>query len=272
MSHSDTSGLLSGVAITAALIGLVFYMRWRQLVAIRAGLFDAGAADARIVGISAVTGTLQGRPVRYAVSGADFNRSSRKWLTTASASLPPGAALLEMHLTPQTSRDPELVALGLEIDVTVGEPLFDAAFVVEAAPAETARAVLDAKTRSTLRALLPCELHVAGGEVFFRKKDNLSEAFEVREVATLVAGVATRTGSVGLELEDGKLRALGEAGGYRGVSAADAGALLAGEGAHAELAQLRAVRNRRRARNQTMALTIVLVVGLVVMFFAWMHH
>lgn len=272
MHHPDTNGLLSVVVIVAAFVALAVYMRRRRLVAMRAGLFDAGAADARIAGMSSVTGTVQGRPLRYVVSGADFDRSPRKWVTTASASLPPGAALLEMHLTPQTSRDPDLVARGLEIDVTVGEPLFDAAFVVEAAPAETARAVLDAKTRSTLRALLPCELHVAGGEVMFRKKDNLSEAFEVREVASLVAGVATRTGSVGLELEDGKLRALGEAGGYRGVSAADAGALLAGEGTHAELAQLRAVRSRRRARNQTMVLILLLAVGLVVMLFALMRR
>lgn len=270
MSHSG--GLLSVVAIIAAFIAFAVHMRRRRLVAMRAGLFDAGAADARIAGVSSVTGTIQGRPVRYAVSGVDFDRSQRKWLTTASASLPPGAALLEMHLTPQTSRDPDLVARGLEIDVTVGEPLFDAAFVVEAAPAETARAVLDPKTRSTLRALLPCELHVAGGEVSFRKKDNLSEAFEVREIAGLVAGVATRTGSVGLELEDGKLRALGEAGAYRGVSAADAGALLGGEESHAELARLHAVRGRRRARNQTMVLTVLLVVGLLVALFVWMRR
>src|ERR1700722_18591664 len=150
---------LSGFLVFTILLGALIFFRLRELNAIRQGFELAGASDARIQWMSVVAGTVRGREVRYATEMSIKNARTTQGWTTARAPIPTGAAEVEMHLTPETPRETRLVQRGLAVDVEVGEPLFDAAFLVEAAPAETVRAILDAPTRSTLRSLRPCELH-----------------------------------------------------------------------------------------------------------------
>src|ERR1700722_2326941 len=160
-SHDSGVGFFGLTFFGVFFAGVAFY-RWRQLASMREGMELAGATDARITGIQGARGTIQGRLVRYVtVSG----HKGFTGFTRATAPFPPGAPQLELHLKPQTRDDEGLVQRGEEIDVVVGDPPFDSAFVVEAAPAETVRALLDPHTRSMLRALLPCELHIAGEEV-----------------------------------------------------------------------------------------------------------
>jgi hypothetical protein len=264
---SDSGAGFFGVVFFGVLFaGLAFY-RWRQLAAIRRGMMLAGAIDARIAGVDGAVGTIHGRLVRYVtVSG---NKRGNGY-TKASAPLPPGAAMLELHLKPESARDKELVRRGEEVDVIVGEPVFDGAFVVEAAPAHTARALLDAPTRSTLRALLPCELHIAAGQVEFRKGGVLIEPAEVSEIALLVGGLAARMPDLGLEQEERQLRALhtaqGPMDGYRGIGPGETASRLAeGEGAR-EMAHLGEVRRRRAHKNALFAVTVG--VFCVIAFFA----
>jgi hypothetical protein len=213
-------------------------------VGLRDAFAKAGSDDAHIDGIGSVAGTVQGRPVRYLTE----TRKKNGGRTIATAPVPPGAAEVEIHLRPQTERDAELVERGLAIDVVVGEPLFDAAFLVEAAPEETVRALLDASTRAKLRALRPCELHVADGEVIFRKPGKITDPVMVSEVVRLMGGLAARLVAVGHEVEGQRMKALQEAdAGYRGVTAVEATAKLAGHGASRELKVLHAVRARRVA-------------------------
>ena len=264
---SDSGAGFFGLALFAvSFAGLIFY-RWRQLVAMRRGMMLAGAIDARIAGVDGAVGTIHGRLVRYiTVSG---NKRGHGY-TKASAPLPPGAAKFELHLKPERARDKELVERGEEVDVVVGEPVFDGAFVVEAAPADTARALLDAPTRSMLRALSPCELHIARGQVEFRKGGVLIEPAEVSEIALLVGGLAARMPALGLEQEERQLRALHTAGGpvdgYRGISPGETASRLAEGEAVREMAHLTAVRRRRAHKNAVFAVTVG--VFCVMAFFA----
>jgi hypothetical protein len=255
-----------GLALVLLVMGTagvaLAYRRWRELLSMRQGLVLAGARDAKIVGMSTVMGTIHGRLVRYLAQPRQKGSSGR---TVVIALVPPRAAPVEMHLTPQKESDASLVERGLAIDLQVGEPLFDAAFVVEAAPAETVRALLDAPTRSALRGLLPCELHVAGGEVVLRKPAQLTEVAEVRSLAELVGGLAARLGSVALELEEKRLHAPRDGGAaYRGVTATEAVASQGDATASQELAQLHTVRQRRRAQNQTLVLTGAVIVAAII--------
>jgi hypothetical protein len=236
-------------------IGGAAYSWWRVLVGLRDGFVTAGAQDVRIDGINSVVGTLQGWPVRY-VAAMRKSGLSATW-TIATAAVPKGAIDVELHLRPQTARDASLVERGLAIDLIVGEPLFDAAFLVEAAPEDAVRAILDAPTRARLRALLPCELRVAEGEVLFRRAGQHTEPAVVCAVVKLVGGLASRLASVGREVEQKKMRVLQEAGlGYRGVTPLEAVAKLAEHGASRELQVLHAVRANRWAER------VELVVGI----------
>jgi hypothetical protein len=257
---SDKSAGLFGLAFFGVFFAALAIYRWRQLASMRQGMMLAGAIDARIAGFQSAVGTIDGRLVRYvAVNGS----KSGKGHTRASAQVPPGGAVLELHLVPESARDKERVQRGEEVDVVVGEPLFDQAFVVEAAPAETVRALLDARTRSTLRALLPCELHIDRGEVRFRKSGVLIRPAEVCEIARLVGGIAARMPALGLEQREEQLRALqalqGEVGGYRGVSAGETTSRLAESDLAREMAHLREVRRRRMQQKVILSVAVGLI-------------
>jgi hypothetical protein len=259
-----SDGALSGFLVFAVLLGALVFFRWRELSAIRQGFELAGANDARIQWMSVVAGTVQGRAVRYATEmGIKNTRNNQGW-TTVRAPIPTGAAEVEMHLTPETPREKHLVERGLAVDVEVGESQFDAAFLVEAAPAETVRAILDPATRSTLRNLRPCELHIADGEVLFRKPGKLIASFEVREVVELVAGVSARLASVGFEVQERRLQGVSheDGAGYRGVTAMEASAKLGLRGESPEIARLQVVRGRRELRRLGMVAAAVLLVGV----------
>jgi hypothetical protein len=58
--------------------------------------------------------------------------------------------------------DAKLVERGQEVDVEVGDPIFDEKVLVEAAPAEVARAARDAPTRATRRTAAPPRVLPAG--------------------------------------------------------------------------------------------------------------
>jgi hypothetical protein len=266
MSSYGTSGSdagFFGLTFFGLFLGGIAFYRWRQLAAMREGMALAGADDARFAGIQGAVGTIHGRLVRYVtVTG---NRGS-KGHTRASAPLPPGSARLELHLKPESPGDKLLVQRGEEIDVVVGEPLFDAAFVVEAAPEETVRALLDAPTRSMLRALLPCELHIADGEVRFRKAGVLVAPVEVCEIALLVGGLAARLPALGLAQQEQQLHALqGRGDGYRGVSAGETTSRLAEDDVARAMAHLREVRGRRARQNAVLAVTLC-VLGVIAFF------
>jgi hypothetical protein len=88
-----------------------------------------------------------------------------KW-TLVAADLP-AKYPLELHVCEQDPSREREVARGLRVDITVGDPQFDAEYIIEAAPTDVACALLDSETRALVRVALVgrgCELATSGTE------------------------------------------------------------------------------------------------------------
>jgi len=64
----------------------------------------------------------------------------------------PKAYPLAIHVRRQTRSDQQVIARGDMVDVLIGEQVFDDAFLVEAAPADVVRALIDPEVRALLTA------------------------------------------------------------------------------------------------------------------------
>src|ERR1019366_307630 len=103
---------------------------------------------------------------------------------------------LEMELRPETARELRNLEHGRAIDLVLGDEAFDDSFIVEAAPSDMARALLDRNTRTALLAFYPCVLTLAGGELRFVKTGYLDEHAEIARVLELCTDVASRLGTL----------------------------------------------------------------------------
>lgn len=97
-------------------------------------------------------GTRAGIPieVRFALRGTGYERTSydRRW-TEIEVQLPHGYAL-SLYVRRHEWTDPLLIERGAMVDIELGDPAFDRAFLVEAGPARIARIVLDSSVRRVL--------------------------------------------------------------------------------------------------------------------------
>jgi hypothetical protein len=251
--------------VTAAVGGLFLCMVYvsirRAAPSLRDALEDAGAERIRTEGDS-VHALLRGRPIHCVRLAQDLTSPVR---IEASTPAPAGSPALTMSLRPQGPADADRVKRGEAIDVVVGDRVFDAEFLVEAAPAETAKAVLAHDVRDSLKELAPCELDVDGERIVVRKAGVEPDGAEPAMMAHLLLEVADRLAAAGGALERARLGALGEGQAYRGPTAeSSAQALGVMEGA-AEIARLKDIfRRRRSSRRVRIALPLaVLAVGLV---------
>ena len=169
--------------------------------------------------------------------------------------LAPGGPALVMDLRPQTMREERNIARGDAIDVELGDPGFDHAFVVEAAPSAIVRAVLDETVRAGLLALAPCQLTCAAGHL---KLSKAGVWFAERDVAGIVV-VCLRVREALERLPEGVAHGR-DATGYRGERVAPSGEELAR--AADEIAEVRRVRRTRR--QSTSANAGLIVLGLLV--------
>jgi hypothetical protein len=104
--------------------------------------------------------TLRGTPGDFAgPSPADDD----PWSLHCRVRLPTHAPAFELDLRPHDAGERERVDTGEAIDVTLDDEMFDAAFVVEAAPSDLIRTLFDARGRAALQALAPCRLRREGG-------------------------------------------------------------------------------------------------------------
>src|ERR1019366_8135134 len=108
----------------------------------------------------------------------------------------PAATALEMELRPETARELRNLEHGRAIDLVLGDDAFDDSFIVEAAPSDMARALLDRNTRTALLAFHPCVLTLSGTELRFVKTGWLDEHAEIARVLALCADVASRLGAL----------------------------------------------------------------------------
>jgi hypothetical protein len=256
--RSSLLGFLVALPGVGVMLGYLYFLRRRELGEVRSGFQLAGSTDAAIDGFTSVVGTVRGRVLRYE-PGAQRRASGRR-TCEATMALPAGVADVEIHLMPQTKTTESLVRGGLQIDVPVGDVQFDPQVVVEAAPAELVRAVLDDRTREHVLALMPCVVHVAGGRARIERKAGELTAERVRRELALLLAVGERLATVGAEVGAKKVHALAEAGeGYRGVSAEGARAALSEPTGPAELEKLRAVRRERGRTGLGLAIALAVI-------------
>lgn len=245
----------------ALLVGPIVAVLIRVRRARRKALVDAlralGASDVR-TGWGHASATVQGVAVRWEMrAAARFAPPT----TVCSARLVEPAPF-ELHLRPQTRDELREVRAGRAIDVKVGDRAFDDCFIVEAAPAELARALLDEPTRAGLSALRPPPVvSLAGGRLRVQIVGVPAEAL-ARDIASLVVGMARRVVELPNVLaEQHRVEAQRhDAGGYRGPPPRTALAPGASTKGDHELARLHAARRRRAIRQAAM-----IVLGLAVL-------
>jgi hypothetical protein len=204
-----------------------------------------------------VHGRVHGIPMHYTV----YAGRNRTTYTVCRAALPPARSPFEMDLRPETASELRAVEKGRAIDLVLGDEGFDDSFVVEAAPSEVARALLDERSRTGLLAFHPCRMTVLGDELLFKKSSSLNELAEVKRVLELCAHVGGRLETVPSLLHEARLTQSheGELGGYRGPSALAIRGLGQTSEMAAEIEALHRIRQRRTVVATVQAIAIAML-------------
>jgi len=229
--------VLASIAVIAA---ASFAARNARLGVIEEAFRSLGGVPGRT--IQGVEATLHGLSVRYTLTSR-----RRNVMTLCTAVLSIERPAFEMDLRPETRWGVRDVEHGRAIDLVLGDEAFDDSFLVEAAPADMARALLDRDTRTALLAFFPCRLTVQGSELRFSKAALLDEFAEVRRVLELCTRVRSRLESLPTLLHEERLALAreGESAGYRGASPDAIRTLATSSQSTDELAALRRIRARR---------------------------
>jgi hypothetical protein len=255
-------GTLVVLASTAVIIGASFAARNARLRVVEEAFRSLGGEPRRT--LRGIEGPVRGLSVRYS-----FSSGKRRVVSTlCCASLPIERPAFEMDLRPETRWGARDVEHGRAIDLVLGDQDFDDSFLVEAAPADLARALLDRETRTALLAFHPCRLTVLHDELRFSKMAELGEFAEVRRVLELCTHVRSRLESLPAVLHEERLALAREGAatsGYRGPSPLAIGALATTSQSAGELAALRRIRTHRAMLRSAQAAAVV-ALGIV----AWL--
>ena len=250
--------------IAAFLIGAKLRANRRRLAVVEDTLRAMGAQPKRFG--NNVQGTVRGVAVSYQLDDSDENSPPR---TVCRASLAGPAPAFEMDLRPQTASEERHVLRGRAIDLAMGDPAFDDAYIVEAAPSDIARAILDGRARADLLAAHPCRLKVSSKGFCWEKQARVDNASDVRRIVELCVFAAERLGALQVEFHDREMSRAFASAGYRGPSpeALRTAWASAPEAGRAEIDALKAVRARRRAWQ--VRWVGLVVVSLILFFSVW---
>jgi hypothetical protein len=254
-------GTVIVVASMVAIVGGTLAARRARLRVIEEAFRSLGGEPTRKLG--SVEGILRGLVVHFDPYSGNRNRSRTICRLTLPVECPP----FEMELRPATRWGVRDVEHGRANDLALGDPRFDESFIVEAAPAEHARALIDSQTRTAMLTFHPCQLTVIGKELRFTKAEAISEFAEVQRVLELCTYIGSRLGTMPAQLHEERLALAreGESAGYRGPSPHAIGALVTSSQGAGELAALRAMRTRRTMLRSAQAAAVV-AIGIV----AWL--
>lgn len=254
-------GTLLVIASGAAIAGASIAARNARMRVVEDAFQSLGGEPGRVSW--GVRGAVRGIVVHYRLNSG--KRQARRTICTVRLSIQRPA--FEMDLRPETRWGRRDVEHGRAIDLALGDAQFDDSFLVEAAPAELARALLDAETRTAMLAFHPCRLTVLGDELRFTKNELLGEFAEVRRVLELCTHVGSRIESLPAQLHEERLAQAreSESAGYRGPSADAIRALATSSQASGELAALKRMRARRTILRSAQA-AMVVALGIV----AWL--
>src|SRR5579859_7204539 len=157
-------GTLVAVASIAVILAASLAARNARLRVIEEAFRSLGGQPRRT--IRGIEGPVRGLPVRYSVM-TNRRQTPQVKRTLCCAELSIERPAFEMDLRPETSWGVRDVERGRAIDLVLGDQAFDDSFLVEAAPADVARALLDQQTRTALLTFHPCQLTVLHDEVRF---------------------------------------------------------------------------------------------------------
>jgi hypothetical protein len=273
--------MIFAVGAFAALLASAHAARQEKFRVIQDELRALGASPMRSG--NAVMGSIGGMAVTYELrptrrrtaSAANTWSGSSTYQTFCTALIPGDCPRLEMELRPQNAAELRQVEKGRAIDLVLGDEMFDDAFIVEAAPSETARALLAEPIRAALLTFMPCRLTIAAQEHCFEKDGSVDEPGEVRRLVELCVGACARLASLSGQMQQQQLALAGELGGYRGPSPEALRALGASSRDQAEIEALNAARRRRKNwRKAQMVSGILLAVLFLITWLAFGggHH
>jgi hypothetical protein len=255
-------GTLVAFASIAVIVAASIAARDARLRVVEEAFRSLGGEPRRT--LRGIEGPVRGLPVRYS-----FTSDRRQiWRTLCCADLSIERPAFEMDLRPETRWGARDVEHGRAIDLVLGDQAFDDSFLVEAAPADVARALLDPETRTALLTFHPCRLTVARDELRFSKMAPLAEFAEVRRVLELCTHVRSRLQSLPALMQEERLARARESAplaGYRGPSPQVLSALASSSESGEELAALQRIRARRTMLRSAQAAAVV-ALGIV----AWM--
>ena len=240
-----------GALVFAALVLAVATTNRQRLETIIAAVKEVDAAGASSVrarqfGLNAV---VRGVPVRWDVLGGGRGNPVH---TVCMVSLPQAPRFL-LELRKQTGEELEQVRAGRAVDVLVGDPAFDDAFIVEAAPADVAKKLLDADTRRMLLAMQPVRVGVAKGALWIDVIGAVGHVAIAKSMLELVLALARKIGELPRALAEERMatearEAPGAA--YRGATPESASTVeVWSPAAEKEIAALVLARKRREQRT-----------------------
>ncbi|WP_437936859.1 hypothetical protein [Sorangium sp. So ce341] len=161
---------------------------------------------------ASVRGHIGDQPVTFEIKTKSVGSMTLTW-TEAHVPIHAGLDLL-LSIRPSTARDEREVARGDAVDHRLGDPAFDAAFIVEGAPERLVREIVDEEVRRGLLALRPDHVFSGPGALTLQMPDWVDEA----ERAALLVRTAARLGAACAEISRRQLADVGRAdtSGYRG--------------------------------------------------------
>ena len=256
--------LVGAPLLFAALVRVVSRtdrQRWETIVA---AMREVEATDLRKRAFG-LLGTVRGVPVRWDALGGGRGNPVH---TVCSVSLVhPPRFLMDLRL--QTGEELAQVRAGRAVDVIVGDQAFDDAFIVEAAPSDAAKKLLDAEIRRMLLAMRPVRLCVAKDALWLDVMGVVGHVAIAKSMLELVLSLTRKLGEIPRTIAEERMTAEArEAPGvaYRGTTPESAGAMDAwSPHGEKELATLLLARKRRQQRTWT---TTGIVIALYLAFAA----
>jgi hypothetical protein len=184
---------------------------------------------------------------------------NRSIITCCLVLIPQERQRLDMDIRPRTAVALNQLEHGGAIDLGTGDEAFDGAFMVEAAPSDAARLLLDEETRTTLLRFRPCRMTIAEGELRFEKNAFVDEPGQIAKLVELCVQTVLRLMDLPADL---RARRFGEAAlraGYRGP---DPESLRASDPSENEAAEHAKLREARAQRHRGDALFLVTLFGI----------
>jgi hypothetical protein len=252
----------AGALVFAAVVLLVSSSNRERREMLVAAMKELDATDVRARSFG-LHGVVRGVPVRWDVLGGGRGNPVH---TMCSVSLMQAPRFL-MDLRRQTGEELQQVHAGRAVDVIVGDQAFDDAFIVEAAPSDVAKKLLDADTRRMLLSMRPLRLGVAKGTVWLDVVGVVGHVAIAKSMLELVLSLSRRLGEMPRAIAEERMAAEArEAGGagYRGTTPGSAGAIDAwSPQAEKEFAALLLARKRREHRTWV---TVGIVIAVWLLF------